>query len=135
MVNAALGASDARRQALAAAGQPIPAFVTIRALLDTGASVTCVDPTVIATLGLSVTGMTQMITPSTGATPHNAPQYDASLAIPAAANQPPLIFPTVAIVASELLQAQGFHALIGRNILSQCLFLYNGAMGLFTLAY
>jgi hypothetical protein len=46
-----------------------------------------------------------------------------------------LIFPTVAIVASELLGAQGFHALIGRNILSQCLFHYNGAMGLFTLAY
>lgn len=48
MVNAALGVSEARRQALTAAGQPVPPFVPIRALLDTGASVTCVDPTVIA---------------------------------------------------------------------------------------
>lgn len=135
MVNAMLAVSDARRQALVAAGQPVPPFVPIRALLDTGASVTCVDPTVIAALGLSVTGTAQMITPSTGATPHTAPQYDASLAIPAAVNQPALIFPTIAIVASELLGAQGFHALIGRNVLSQCLFHYNGAMGLFTLAY
>lgn len=135
MVNAALGVSEARRQALTAAGQAVPPFVTIRALLDTGASVTCVDPTVIAALGLAATGMTQMITPSTGAVPHNAPTYDASFAIPAAPNQAALIFATVAVVESDLLSAQGFHALIGRNILSQCLFHYNGTMGLFTLAY
>jgi len=73
MVNAALGVSEARRQALLTAGQAVPQFVSIRALLDTGASMTCVDPTVIAALGLAPTGMTQMITPSTGAVPHNAP--------------------------------------------------------------
>jgi hypothetical protein len=135
MVNAALGVSEARRQALAAAGQPVPPIVPIRALLDTGASVPCVDPRVIAALGLAATGMTQMITPSTGAVPHNAPTYDASFAIPAAPNQAALFFATVAVVESDLLAAQGFHALIGRNILSHCLFHYNGAMGLFTLAY
>ena len=135
MVNAALGVSEARRQALMAAGQAVPQFVSIRALLDTGASMTCVDPTVITALGLAPTGMTQMITPSTGAVPHNAPTYDASFAIPAAPNQAALIFATVAVVESDLLSAQGFHALIGRNILSQCLFHYNGTMGLFTLAY
>ncbi len=35
--------------------------------------------------------------------------------------------------ASELYAAQGFHALIGRDILSQCGFVYNGS-GFFTLA-
>lgn len=103
MVNAALGVSEARRQALTAAGQVVPPFVTIA--------------------------------PSTGAVPHNAPTYDAAFAIPAAPNQAALIFATVAVVESDLLSAQGFHALVGRNILSQCLFHYNGTMGLFTLAY
>jgi hypothetical protein len=45
------------------------------------------------------------------------------------------MFRTIPVVASELLVSQGFHALIGRDILNQCLFSYNGSMKLFTLAY
>ena len=47
----------------------------------------------------------------------------------------PLAFGTVAIVESNLFAAQGFHALIGRNILSRCIFHYNGSIGLFTLGF
>jgi len=136
MVNAALGVSEARRAALQAAGQTVPDFVPIRALLDTGASCTCVDPSVIAALGLTPTGSISMITPSTGATPHQSAEYDAALAIPAAVpGQAPLLFPTIGVVESDLFAAQGFHALIGRNVLANCIFHYNGATGLFTLAY
>jgi hypothetical protein len=38
------------------------------------------------------------------------------LAIFAAANQVPLFLATVPVIAAELLQAQGIHALIGRDI-------------------
>lgn len=119
-----------------AAGQPVPRPVRIRALVDTGASCTCIDPSVLAELKLTPTGSVSVNTPSTGATPHTADQFDVALLIPgpdpAAA---PLVFDTIPVVSSELLNAQGFHSLIGRDILDLCLFNYNGAVRLFTLAY
>jgi hypothetical protein len=39
------------------------------------------------------------------------------------------------VITARLLQAPGFHALVGRDILDRCLFVYNGSMRLFTLAY
>jgi hypothetical protein len=76
-----------------------------------------------------------MHTPTTGATPAAADQYDVGLAIFAAANQVPLFLATVPVIAAELLQAQGIHALIGRDILQQCVLHYNGTTGSFTLAF
>jgi hypothetical protein len=106
------------------------------ALIDTGASCTIVDPSVIAALNLQPTGIVSIITPSTGATPHQTSQYDAALLIPVPTLQdPPLVFPTVAVVSAHLFHSQGFHALIGRDILNRCVFIYNGSIGLFTLAY
>jgi hypothetical protein len=73
-------------------------------------------------------------TPTTGSTPHSAEQYDIALVVPPPTG-PPLILQTIPVVASNLLTAQGFHALIGRDILRQCFFAYNGTTGLFTLAF
>jgi hypothetical protein len=39
------------------------------------------------------------------------------------------------VTASDLLFAQGFHALVGRDILSQCILIYNGSNDMFTLSY
>jgi aspartyl protease len=130
-----IGPSQAKRTALAAAGQPIPPFMPIRGLIDTGASCTCVDPSVLSTLGLSPTGSVTVNTPSTGSSPHTADQYDVSLMIPSGTPTPPLFVQNLAVMCAELLAAQGFHALIGRDILSRCLFAYNGTANLFTLAY
>lgn len=47
----------------------------------------------------------------------------------------PLIVATLPVISAELLVVQGFHALIGRDILDRCLFVYNGTTQLFTLAY
>ena len=105
----------------------------IRALVDTGASCTCVDPSVLANLNLTPTGSVSVNTPSTGATPHLANQYDIALIIPPNKGVP-LIFQTIPVVASDL-SAQGLQALIGRDILKGCLFTYNGDADVFTLAY
>lgn len=121
--------------ALQAAGQAVPQPIRIRALLDTGASCTCVDPSVLAALNLTPTGSATMITPSTGATPHQTDQFDVGLIIPGASgNQTPLVVDNIAVVASQLTN-QGFQALIGRDLLKRCVLTYNGAMNLFTLAY
>ena len=106
----------------------------IRALVDTGASHTCIDPMVFTALGLQPTGKTPMLTPSTGSTPIEADTYDVAVIIPNG-NQPGRIIPNIAVSASELFAAQGFHALVGRDILQRCVLNYNGAAAIFTLAY
>ena len=136
VVKALLTVSQARRAALSAAGLPVPANQSITALVDTGASCTSVDPSIIAALALQPTGIASVITPSTGAIPHQTSQYDVGLAIPGAtARDAALFFPTIAVIGAQLLQAQGFHALIGRDILDRCVLVYNGVTKLFTLAY
>jgi len=131
-----IGVSQARHAVLAAANLPIPNLVQIQALVDTGASCTCIDPSVLQSLALTPTGIVTVNTPSTGLQPHTAQQFDVSIAIPGALpTHIPLVVNNVPVVAAQLLVAQGFQALIGRDILAQCLFTYNGEMGQFTLAY
>ena len=130
-----IGVSQARRNALVAAGQPVPNPVNIQGLIDTGASGTCVDPSVLTALGLTPTGSTMMNTPSTGAQAVPVDTYDVSLIIYATAQHPPLVHHTVPVMCSELLNVQGIHALIGRDILKGCLLTYDGMAGLFSLAF
>jgi len=139
MLSAFVGVSAPRHSALTEAKQPIPNIVPIRTLIDTGASATCVDPSVLISLGLTPTGNTAIRTPSTGNKPVTADQYDVSLILPPAVqSQTPLFFATLPVICVELLVSQGFHALIGRDVLAQCIFTYNGGNGgpgWFTLAY
>ena len=119
-----------------AAQLPVPNSIPIRGLVDTGASSTCVDPSILQSLGLTPTGIVTVNTPSTGTQPHTTEQFDVSLLVPGSApTHAPLIISNLPVISSELLVAQGFHALIGRDILEECLLEYNGALGLFTLAY
>ena len=136
VLNALIGVSQARAEMLTKKNQPVPNAVPIRALVDTGASCTCIDPVVFAALGLTPTGSVAMFTPSTGATPHQADQYDVSLLIPPAApTDYPFILGTLQVTAASDLNVQGIQALIGRDILTGCVLTYNGAMRLFTLAF
>lgn len=129
-----IGVSAPRQQALIAAGQAVPNPIRIRGLIDTGASGTCVDPSVLTALGLTPTGSTLCHTPSTGSQPQQKDLYDVLLAIPAPKGSP-FVVPTLAVMTSELLAAQGFHALIGRDVLSHCILTYNGTANFFCLAY
>jgi hypothetical protein len=92
------------------------------------------DPSVLVALGIPATGTTLMNTPSTGSQPQAVNTYDVSILIPAA-SLPPLVLGTVAVVETQLLNQQGFHALIGRDILAGCVFHYNGPLGLITVSY
>lgn len=135
MVNAVVGVSSARGEALVAAGQPIPSFLPVRALVDTGASCTCIDPSILKALDLTPTGSVTVNTPTTGQSPQVAEQYDISLVIPGNSPQhSPLARMAIPVVAAEL-SKQGIQALIGRDVLSECVFHYNGDIGWFTVAY
>lgn len=130
-----VGVSTARRAALVAENRPVPVDIRVDALVDTGASCTCVDPHVLSRLGLSPTGTALMQTPSTGDTPIETAQYDVGFKIITAVPEDALRLGTVPVVASDLFKAQGFSVLLGRDILSRCLFQYDGMKGTFTFAY
>jgi hypothetical protein len=129
----AIGVSSPRASALAAAGQPIPPRIPITGLIDTGASCSSIDASVLRQLAIPTTGTTTVHTPSTQANaPHATNLYDISLVL-----IHPLItrtFNALPVIESQLLH-QGIQALIGRDILSQCLFTYDGAAQTFCFAF
>lgn len=122
-----------RMHALTAAGQTLPPGTTGTFLLDTGASCTCVDPSLLAPLGLQPTGRVLISTPSTAGQPHNCNQYDVSIFIPGAPSGGHIV-PALAVVETHL-SSQGIDGLIGRDVLDNCTFIYNGTAKYFTLAY
>jgi len=134
---AVVGVSAARASALKDANLPIPKYEKVTAMVDTGASSTCIDPSVLLALNLTPTGSVLVKTPSTGLQPVSADQYDVSLIVPSSdTSHVPLAIATLPVICcNDFLQSQGFHALIGRDVLSHCILIYNGGEMTFTIAY
>jgi predicted aspartyl protease len=124
-----VGLSIHRYTALQQANVQAPPPIFARALIDTGASCTAVDPMVIQRLALPATGTAAVHTPSTGGNPHTCNQYDVSLWLPSAQN----IKFTIPVIESRL-AALGLDVLLGRDVLDDCLLVYNGPTRTFSLA-
>jgi hypothetical protein len=77
-----IGLSFPRFQQLKTLNLPTPQGVSVRGLIDTGASNTMVDPSVIQTLGVPVRGDAQVKTPSTGNNPVTVSTYEIGFFIP-----------------------------------------------------
>ena len=139
IVNAFISVSEARENALKEAELPVPDWVRIRGLIDTGASITCIDPTVlINSLALSPRGNTSVFTPSTGAKSVSKDLYDIGLWIPPGKEGESeywFIIRTMAVICTDLREGLGCDALIGRDMLERRLFVYNGGTQQFSLAY
>lgn len=135
VVDAAIMVSTARQQALTDAGLTVPSPQIVRALIDTGASISGVDPTTLAALGLTPTGDIEIHTPSTGGVAVRTDTYDVRIAILAGRPEDVhFISDTIQVTATGLF-SHGFSVLIGTDILKSCIFQYNGADKLFTIAY
>lgn len=127
--------SKERGEALTKAKKPIPPAATIRALIDTGASHTCVDPSIIKALSLTPTGSAQVHSSTTNSDPVTMEQYDVGLVIPGAIPEHiPFYLQTLPVLCTDL-SKQDIQALIGRDILAHCVLTYNGSTGSFILAY
>ena len=136
LLNVHLTVSEARRSALQSRGLEVPKPFRARGLLDTGASATCVDHSVPRALGLTTpTGEASMLTPSTQDGPVPANQYDCGLIIFATFNENPYFVRNLAVTEASLFERQGFHALIGRDVLANCVLIYNGTIEHYTLAF
>ncbi len=114
-----------RQLALKAAGKPVPAATTVNLLIDTGASGTAIDNTVIAALGLTPTGMTTFHTPSTGSTPAICPMYDVEIAIKGYASAGIHTVASLPVMGANF-AAQGIGGLAGRDLLARGRLIYSG---------
>jgi len=133
VVDAFIAVSPQRAEALQRAGQSVPNAVRVRALIDTGASCSCVDPKVLESLGIQPTGREKVHTASTAEQkPHETNQYDIGLAIPNGI-QPPLMVPNLPVIEAAL-EHLGYKAIVGRDVLASCILVYDGS-GYFALAY
>jgi hypothetical protein len=117
---------------LSAQNQPIPAPRTGLALIDTGATRSCVDSQVISSLGVNPIGITSLGT-ARGRSQHHL--YPAKFNFPAIRFE--MEFDSVVGVD---LSGQGagkiqIIALIGRDVLSRCILIYYGTKGSFSLAF
>jgi hypothetical protein len=134
IVQAAVMLSHARREALTEAGQQLPAPQYLAAMLDTGASISAIDPNALSALGLTPTGQCEIHTPSTQGVPVTTDTYDVCIAIIAGREgDTHFISNTIQVTASLL--SGGIQALIGTDILKSCILTYNGADNCFTLAW
>ncbi len=128
-----IGVSAPRLRALSVAGQAAPTSIPITGLIDTGASCTCIDSSILTQLAIPSTGITPVHTPSTQATtPHMANLFDISLALvhPRMTRN----FAAIPVIESPLVH-QGIQALIGRDVLAHCIFTYDGTGENFCLGF
>ena len=135
LVEVRIGLSRLEVRRLRNASRPVPAPVAVRALIDTGAQDSCVDPAALGLLVLLQRGITLANVPALGGL---APAYelDASLTVihPSGDPRQDLIVPDLPLVQLAL-GVLGYQVLVGRDVLAGCKFLYNGSRGRFRLSY
>ena len=115
-------------QHLQTQNQPVPAPAVGWALIDTGATLSCVDDSVIQQLHIQPVGIIQI---GTAGGPQNQAQYPAQFSFPGTPF-PQMNFSTVIGVH---LTGQGIIALIGRDVLQHFVMIYNGGLGQVILSF
>jgi hypothetical protein len=139
LIDVLVGLAAPTIQTLRQAGRPIPPPGAARALLDTGANATCVDPGLLTPLvqasGLMPRRFVLANVPALGGSQW-AGEYLLSLIMVHPSGNPRdngvwRNHPTVEQPLNQL----GYQVLLGRDILDACLFLYNGPGRSFVLGY
>jgi hypothetical protein len=136
LIRVEVGVSDANRRRLRTAKSPIPQSLTLTALIDTGAEITCIDTRIVRRLALQ---------PGGSYAPINAPglggltfpdSYDIGLTIlhPSGNSTDNLIVADLE-VADVSLGVFRIDILLGRDVLALCDFNYLGRAGTFVLSY
>jgi hypothetical protein len=104
--------------------------VRLRALVDTGASVTCVVTGNLDSLALNPVGVARIHTP-TGVSLYG--QYDVSITFDHPTSS--VTLDPVTVVECLPLASPDIQVLLGRDVLAHCLFVYDGTAGRFSLAF
>jgi hypothetical protein len=125
--------STPRIDALKAAGKSFPPPATARAVIDTGASITSISPRIATSLGLVPTGKTTVKSATTGSAPQPCNLYDVALAFLQPGIHTHVFGVTIPVIELDL-AAANYEALLGRDLLRQCLCVYDGKRGELILA-
>ena len=133
IINVQIGVSAQRRAALAAANVAIPSHQIARLLIDTGASMTSVDQTILAALQLQPTGSVQMHTPSTGSNSIPVPTFDVELHFTGFAASAHT-FSTMGVLGCDF-SGQNIDGLFGRDALKQATLFYSGPDDSWTMSF
>lgn len=96
----------------------------VRALIDTGASITVINPEIAATCKLKQTGHQRVST--VGGAAGEYPEYAAAMAFPG--TEIPSLN-TIRVVACPIIRQPFFSCLIGRDIMQRWTLVYNGKTG------
>jgi predicted aspartyl protease len=124
--------STPRIDVLKALNMSYPSPMRARALIDTGAGISGISPQIAGALGLVPSGIMPIISATTGGAAHNCNLYDVCLAFV----QPSVKVLGVNIPVFEVdLFTLGVDVLLGRDVLSQCLCIYDGMHSTFILAF
>jgi predicted aspartyl protease len=134
LVPVRIGVTEARRRELAAMGAPMPADVLLDLLVDTGASQTVLDKTLILPLGLVSTDVKSFFAPAkNGAVAEVSNVYKVSFTL-LGDQRAPLTAHALPVFENDFSAWPG-DGLLGMDVLKLCQFVFNGPAGSFTLAW
>ncbi len=127
MVTVQIEVPQALSQQLAAAGQPVPPPITGFALIDTGATMTAVDASVVTALGVNPVGVVPV---GTAGGPTSQPVYPIRLQIQGVG-----LGINFSRVTGAPLKSMNLVALLGRDVLARMILIYDGPSSEYTLSY
>jgi hypothetical protein len=133
VIELAVGVIDPRAEVLRRSGFAVPERQLVRAVVDPGSAVTGLAPHVLQALDSTPVGELPVLTPSTGLTPHVSRQYLVSLTLRHVSGE--RHFPSVAVIETVFTPEENIQAMLGRDLLSHCLFVYDGQANRFALAF
>jgi hypothetical protein len=132
LVDVFVALSTPRVDMLKVAGMGFPPPERAKALIDSGASISSISPRIAKSLSLVPTGITPIYSATTGGASQNCNLYDVCLAFA----QPSIKVLGVNIPVIEVhVFTPGVDVLLGRDMLRQCLCIYDGPGASFTLAF
>lgn len=135
VVDIRVGVIESRRQVLLKNNLPVPPRVPICAQIDTGASCSAISHHVFKALDQTPTGTTKVLVPSVSPDPQEFEEYAVSLFL-VAPDGLELYLPVLAgVISCDFSDNNVYHALLGRDVLSQCLFVYDGTNKVFSFAF
>ena len=118
---------ETQLKSLASKGKSLPPPIAGLALIDTGASSTCIDQKAAEDAGLAIVD----------SGPMSSATHDNEI-VPIYAGRVDIVGMSITVSANRAyganLKSQGLIALIGRDILSKCVLVYNGLEGSFSLS-
>jgi hypothetical protein len=122
-ITALVGVSKPHENALRSADYPLPSLQEVRLLIDTGATGTCIDESVLANLEIAPSGFEELASASRKNEYRNT--YDISLWIPDRDNNLWIVSRCMRVMESNSARL-GFTGLLGRNVIARGSLLFDG---------